>query len=64
MTADPTRPLAETVLRGLGLPQSAPGQTLRFQRIELEEAQRLDGERERAFAQLHAAVEPLRALLA
>ena len=46
------------------LAQYAPGQTLRFQRVELEEAQRLDGERERAFAQLHEALAPLRALLA
>lgn len=46
------------------LAQSAPGQVLQFQRIELEEAQRLDGERERAFAQLHDALAPLRALLA
>ncbi|KRC84811.1 KipI antagonist [compost metagenome] len=46
------------------LAQCAPGQALRFQRIELEEAQRLDGERERAFAQLHEALAPLRALLA
>lgn len=45
------------------LAQSAPGQVLRFQRIELDEAQRLDGERERAFAQLHDALAPLRALL-
>jgi allophanate hydrolase subunit 2 len=45
------------------LAQSAPGQVLRFHRIELDEAQRLDGERERAFAQLHDALAPLRALL-
>lgn len=46
------------------LAQCAPGQALRFQQIELEDAQRLDGERERAFAQLHEALAPLRALLA
>lgn len=46
------------------LAQCAPGQTLRFQQVELEEAQRLDGERERAFTQLHEALAPLRALLA
>ncbi|WMD18815.1 biotin-dependent carboxyltransferase family protein [Achromobacter seleniivolatilans] len=46
------------------LAQYAPGQTLRFQLIELDEAQRLDGERERAFNQLHQALEPLRGLLA
>ncbi|MBB1597544.1 biotin-dependent carboxyltransferase family protein [Achromobacter sp. UMC46] len=46
------------------LAQSAPGQSLRFQAITLEDAQRLDGERERAFVQLHEALEPLRALLA
>jgi len=46
------------------LAQYAPGHALRFQRIELDEAQRLDGERERAFVQLHEALAPLRALLA
>ena len=46
------------------LAQCAPGQTLRFQPIGLDEAQRLDGEREHAFLQLQAALEPLRALLA
>ncbi|MBO9327896.1 5-oxoprolinase/urea amidolyase family protein [Achromobacter xylosoxidans] len=46
------------------LAQAAPGQTLRFQPIELEAAQRLDGERERAFAQLQDTLAPLRALLA
>ena len=46
------------------LAQCAPGQVLRFQQIELDEAQRLDGERERAFAQLQEALAPLRALLA
>jgi allophanate hydrolase subunit 2 len=46
------------------LAQCAPGQTLRFQPIGLEEAQRLDSERERAFTQLQEALAPLRALLA
>lgn len=46
------------------LAQCAPGQALRFQLIELDEAQRLDGEREHAFTQLQVALEPLRALLA
>ncbi|ASC64252.1 Allophanate hydrolase subunit 2 [Achromobacter denitrificans] len=46
------------------LAQCAPGQTLRFQPVGLEEAQRLDSERERAFSQLQDALEPLRALLA
>lgn len=46
------------------LAQCAPGQALRFQPIGLDEAQRLDGERERAFVQLQEALEPLRALLA
>lgn len=45
------------------LAQTAPGQTLRFQMIELDEAQRLDGERERAFTQLQDALAPMRALL-
>jgi len=45
------------------LAQTAPGQTLRFQQIAMEDAQRLDGERERAFAQLHEALAPLRAVL-
>lgn len=45
------------------LAQYAPGRTLRFAMIELDEAQRLDGERERAFAQLLDALAPLRALL-
>ncbi|MNV72288.1 KipI antagonist [compost metagenome] len=46
------------------LAQAAPGQTLRFQQIGMEDAQRLDSERERAFAQLHEALAPLRAVLA
>ena len=46
------------------LAQYAPGRTLRFSLIELDEAQRLDGERERAFTQLLDALAPLRALLA
>ncbi|MCY1514568.1 KipI antagonist [compost metagenome] len=46
------------------LAQCAPGHTLRFQPVALEEAQRLDSERERAFAQLQDALAPLRALLA
>ncbi len=45
------------------LAQSAPGDTLRFALIDLDEAQRLDGEREHAFAQLTEALAPLRALL-
>jgi antagonist of KipI len=45
------------------LAQYAPGRALRFAMIELDEAQRLDGERERAFAQLLDALAPLRALL-
>ena len=45
------------------LAQSLPGQELRFQQIELDEAQRLDVERERAFAQLRDALAPMRALL-
>ncbi|KGD93500.1 carboxylase [Achromobacter sp. RTa] len=46
------------------LAQCAPGQALRFQPVPLEEAQRLDSERERAFSQLQDALAPLRALLA
>jgi len=46
------------------LAQCAPGQPLRFQPVPLEEAQRLDSERERAFSQLQEALAPLRALLA
>lgn len=45
------------------LAQAAPGKTLRFQMIELDEAQRLDSERERAFTQLQDALAPMRALL-
>lgn len=45
------------------LAQAAPGQTLRFEPIDMDEAQRLDAERERAFAQLHEALAPLRATL-
>jgi len=45
------------------LAQRRPGQTLRFARIELDDAQRLDGEREEAFIQLQDALAPLRALL-
>jgi len=45
------------------LAQRRPGQTLRFAAIELDDAQRLDGEREDAFAQLQDALAPLRALL-
>ena len=45
------------------LAQSLPGQELRFQQIELDEAQRLDVERERAFAQLRDALAPMRAAL-
>jgi len=45
------------------LAQTAPGDTLRFALISLDDAQRLDAERERAFTQLHDALAPLRALL-
>lgn len=45
------------------LAQTAPGDTLRFALIDLCEAQRLDAERERAFAQLLQALAPLRTLL-
>ncbi|CAB3718738.1 5-oxoprolinase subunit C family protein [Achromobacter kerstersii] len=45
------------------LAQTAPGDTLRFALISLDDAQRLDAERERAFTQLHEALAPLRALL-
>ncbi|MBV7484471.1 biotin-dependent carboxyltransferase family protein [Bordetella sp. BOR01] len=45
------------------LAQRGPGYALRFAGIELDEAQRLDGEREDAFAQLQDALAPLRALL-
>ncbi|AOB32909.1 carboxylase [Bordetella sp. H567] len=43
------------------LAQTAPGSTIRFEMISLEDAQRLDGERETAFARLAAALAPLRA---
>ncbi|ANN68865.1 biotin-dependent carboxyltransferase family protein [Bordetella bronchialis] len=46
------------------LAQAAPGSTIRFEMISLEEAQRLDGERETAFARLAAALAPLRDLYA
>lgn len=46
------------------LAQAAPGQTLRFQQITMEDAQRLDSDRERAFVQLQDALAPLRAVLA
>ncbi|MCD0505443.1 biotin-dependent carboxyltransferase family protein, partial [Bordetella petrii] len=45
------------------LAQRGPGQTVSFARIELDDAQRLDGEREDAFARLQDALAPLRALL-
>jgi len=45
------------------LAQRGPGQALRFARVELDQAQQLDGEREDAFAQLQDALAPLRALL-
>ncbi|CAM3391269.1 Carboxylase [Bordetella sputigena] len=46
------------------LAQTAPGSTIRFEMISLEDAQRLDGERETAFDRLAAALAPLRALYA
>jgi len=46
------------------LAQYAPGQTVRFTRVDLEEAQRLDNARERAYRQLETALQPLRDLLA
>jgi biotin-dependent carboxylase-like uncharacterized protein len=46
------------------LAQTAPGSTIRFEMISLEDAQRLDGDRETAFARLAAALAPLRALYA
>jgi biotin-dependent carboxylase-like uncharacterized protein len=46
------------------LAQTAPGSTIRFEMISLEHAQRLDGERETAFARLAAALVPLRDLYA
>jgi antagonist of KipI len=45
------------------LAQRRPGQSVRFALIDLDEAQRLDGEREEAFTQLQEALAPLRALL-
>lgn len=56
--------LAQVISADLpALAQRGPGQALRFARIELDEAQQLDGEREDAFAQLQDALAPLRALL-
>ncbi|MDQ8031014.1 MAG: biotin-dependent carboxyltransferase family protein [Bordetella sp.] len=46
------------------LAQFAPGQTLRFAPIALDEAQQLDAARAQAFAALEAALAPLRAQLA
>lgn len=46
------------------LAQCAPGQAVRFTLVDLEEAQRLDNARERAYRQLEAALQPLRDLLA
>ena len=46
------------------LAQYAPGQSVRFSLATLEEAQRLDQARERAYAGLETALEPLRAQLA
>ncbi|OZI20711.1 carboxylase [Bordetella genomosp. 9] len=46
------------------LAQTAPGSTIRFAMITLEDAQRLDGERETAFDRLATALAPLRALYA
>lgn len=45
------------------LAQRRPGQTVRFELIELDDAQRLDGEREAAFLELHDALDSLRAAL-
>lgn len=45
------------------LAQRRPGQTVRFAPVGLDEAQRLDAEREEAFIQLQGALHPLRALL-
>jgi biotin-dependent carboxylase-like uncharacterized protein len=44
--------------------QFTPGQSVRFSLIGLDEAQRLDQARERAYAGLYAALAPLRAALA
>jgi len=46
------------------LAQCAPGQVLRFAMTGLEEAQRLDNARERAYLSLENSLQPLRALLA
>jgi biotin-dependent carboxylase-like uncharacterized protein len=46
------------------LAQTAPGSTIRFEMISLDDAQRLDGERETAFARLAGALAPLRELYA
>ncbi|ARP92039.1 carboxylase [Bordetella genomosp. 9] len=46
------------------LAQTAPGSTIRFEMISLDQAQRLDGERETAFARLADALQGLRALYA
>ena len=46
------------------LAQSAPGEYVRFEAITLDAAQELDGRRERAWAALRAALQPLRDLLA
>lgn len=45
------------------LAQRRPGQTVRFTPIELEQAQRLDGEREEALIQLCDALTPIRTAL-
>jgi len=45
------------------LAQYAPGDALRFTRATLDEAQRLDAARERAYLDLEAALQPLRAQL-
>ena len=42
------------------LAQRRPGQVVRFELVELDEAQRLDGEREEAFGQLQDALVPIR----
>jgi biotin-dependent carboxylase-like uncharacterized protein len=46
------------------LAQTAPGSTIRFEMISRNDAQRLDGERETAFARLSDALAPLRQLYA
>ena len=45
------------------LAQMGPGQAVRFARVDLDEAQQLDSDREDAFAQLQDALSPLRVLL-